>query len=410
MIHFEQIHGALRETSPAGTGLFSPSAEESVGVSGVVGGATPLLEPVLESGTATGRESWMVQSTEEYEGEETSRELNHLASDRDSETCSNGVASGRAYSSEDSSSEFPQVARSSKLVDRGDIQSRRDRAESREHNMPPMVSLREDFPVASSPITGSISFTASGFSRLSPSEKEIRASTPTGYIDASGNHVPRVFVERPFSPPERDGSSIAAGDFAHSSDWSLGEPISSNPSPRNSRSPLGPSSPEAVANEEPVVPSLFSKGKAKEVELADISSLPGSASTYSQKERVTESKTLSTVTPPSSIPLTNSSPQLEHPSPSPPTTYGSHPRAHVSYTAFPHSPQLYKSSLATPHVLGNEAEPASLPQPRARANSNRVQGSHLKDRGCYQQPASATPSSKGEQGSTEFLEDFIDGF
>ena len=90
----------------------------------------------------------------------------------------------------------------------------------------------------------------------------------------------------------------------------------------------------------------------------------------------------------------------------------------LPFSAFPHVPQLlHKSALSTPHVLGvgggggggGEGDGGGRSQPFQ-------QGRTLVQRSNHTQPATTaaeTASSRLhnlEGGSTEFLEDFIDGF
>ena len=418
----------MRETSPAGAGLFGPSSEcaseEPVGMAGEVGGDTPVLGRSVQESDGLGNEgveSWKEWNMEDRRDSSSNRNLNRIA---DQELHSSVAPSRRGGPSEgvslESSLDFPVVKRSSKLVSAGVIQSRRERAESKEHNMPPSpLDPTEEFP------SGSIFFTASGFSRLSPSESEIRASTPTGYADHGDNHVPQVFVERPFSPPERDGSSIAAGDFVNSSDWSSGGLECSNDVSRNSRTHTDERSPPPLTSQvaapvvgesdsEPMLP-LLNRGKAREVELVDINTLPLSEPSLYSKGELQTAETNS-VLPGASTPPNNHFPLSSEglPSDSSPPSDSSHPRAELSYTAFPRSPQLYKSSLATPHVLGGHQEVESAPAPhRVRANSNRLQNPLAKVRGHNHYPATTSGGgrsrSHSEEESTEFLEDFIDG-
>jgi hypothetical protein len=260
-----------------------------------------------------------------------------------------------------------------------------------------------------------------------------------------------MFVEQPFSPPEKNSSSIAAVELTNSSDWSAGALVS-NDDTRHSRSPadkIGPS-PLSLSVEKSESESMFSLFKrTRDVDIffdasqqkpgvnpaASTGSTTPGASTYSQRDREVEPKLLSGVnkphllkgsshlqagqlrtdltvagtrahdtplisssTPPTNITLPSSS--------SPP----SHPRAQRSFSAFPHSPKPYKSALATPHVLGGQQEmEPPLQHNRVRANSSRMQKPHPKSTGSNHQPATPSGSHISREGSTEFLEDFIDG-
>lgn len=542
MVHYGRDHDDMRETSPAGAGLFSPpgecSGDEGLSSVGVVAGSFPRVT-LGSSGGGGGK------GVESHGGEV---ELHPLgcelkSSEHTSNHIINGIASvggvnfsvgGLDEGEEESCLDFRSIRRSSKLVDLNDLQALRVRAESCEHNFPPpehehsipmatqpppnpKQQLQESLTESLSPYTGSIHFTASGFSRMSPSsENGIRSSTPTGnYMEDSGGgggqQVPQVFVERPFSPPDvawpTDSAAPIAGDFPSISDWSSRGGIDHSHS-TNSRSlaegeeeelssmGIGPSpcllegsgADESDSSVSPPLPPKIKEGKVKEVELAEMSDVrlsenltgregralvegqalvselepsllsgkmntytnnPFSASTvnpcstvavnpystaadnpYSTTTTVNSYST-ATVNPYSTtavnpystttssadaLPMNNMPPST---SPVLPPRVGSHPRAaaHSSpFSTFLHSPQPYKSSLATPHVLGgrgdddDDAEP--LEQVRVRANSNRTERWVSHDPrskvGVSQSPSS--PLSHSTEGSTDFLENFIDGF
>lgn len=310
--------------------------------------------------------------------------------------------------------------------------------------------------------------------------------------------VPRVFVDRPFSPPDVSGGSTSTtgidssapvdGDFpssalsdwssrgetdhSHSTanSWSLAEgegelsSVGVGPSPRSLLEASGAAD-ESDSSVSPPLPLKLKEGKVREVELTEISSLsdhltgrqalvserlepslasgktnaytsnpfsatavnpcstssvnPNPCSTSSVNPCSTTTTTVnpyptttsSTAAAADTLPVSNtppSSPGL------PPRVGADHPRAAAyssSFSTFLHSPRPYKSSLATPHVLGHDDDD-DAGQTRARANSNRTgterwASSHELKVGVSPSPS---PLSHSTEGSTEFLENFIDGF
>lgn len=335
-----------------------------------------------------------------------------------------------------------RVRRSSKLVDPDSIQAIRARAETREHNLPPPESLQDNFPEQLSPTTGSVFFTVDGFSKMTPSNNnDIRSSTPTGFDNPGSNEVPQVFIEPPFSSSSEEPSRIAAllssgsscsekRDFdGSSSDWSsavvtrgnqassrsladeLSEvgislsPLSSSgaPTPWGGGAVPAPVVPHPVVAPAELVKSELLGGRGKEVELMDTNNWFPSSEPSSAQGQQTELET----TPPlnknskdigTTPPLPSHSPKMMPPShrtpPSPPL---------VPYSAFIHSPQMYRSSVATPHVLVSDQDYAYRP----RSRSNRMEAELRPRKSGGVEDAGGQCS---EEGNTEFLEDFIDNF
>ena len=494
MVHYGRNQDDIREASPAGTGLFSPPEEcaslPSVGVAGSSPGVTLMLGSDRGGGKGVESHTEGVELDGELTSSRHASNHNHM----------NGAASvgGVGFSRGDidevegeSSLDFRSVRRSSKLVDPNDLQALRVRAGSREHNLPPSVPATTPLPPDSKQqqqqvqqqqqqvqqqqqqlqesltesYTGSIHFTASGFSTMSPSsENGIMSSTPTGnYMKDSGGgrcHVPQVFVEQLFSPPDvtRPTTDPAAPDFPNISDWSSRGGIDHSHS-TDSRSlaeeelssvGLGPSphslglsgADESDSSVSPPLPPKLKEGKVKEVELAEISTLPDAKHLTGQPSLSSGKTNASTNNNPFSAsavnststaagnaystamvnphPTTTSSPPMSNASPPSPVLLprvDSHPRATYSssFSTFLHSPMPYKSSLATPHVLGgrghdDDTEPPE--QTRVRANSNRTErwSSHDPRLKVGMSPSPSSTLSHSTEGSTDFLENFIDGF
>ena len=404
--------------------------------------------------------------------------------------------------SEESVLEFSGRRRSSRLVDGTKIQALRARAESREHNFPPpqLGPGRDDFPLppsqfppapataldtslTSDTTTPPIFFTASGFSRVSPtaSDQEMQPSTPStttstattssAFTNSGSVEVSQVCVQQPFPPTTTTTTTTttsAEGTLSHATPifsiggneeeaeagrrdaWSsLNEVsaaetlstiqakvvvggVSSHPSPEEV-------SPGVVMSGgvsgvggcglgvEPSPPSPYLLVKSSrlgdneaEVELVDITAMPTPPldkplplvellSTRSEPVVANPSRTTNPLPTTGSASSTETTPPKQAPTHSPPT---------LSYS-FPHSPQLYRSSLATPHVLGG-ASPLDETEPgggggggryshRPRACSNRAEAgltrSHLRPG-----KGEGRGRSHSSEGSTEFLEDFIDNF
>ena len=135
----------------------------------------------------------------------------------------------------ESNMDFPNRRRSSKLVDPSDIQVRRALTESKVHNLPPEELLQSNVYLEHlSQDSGSIYFTASGFSKLSPSDAETRSVSP-GYTE--GNLTPQALVQQSFSPNvEKLCSSLEKKAPPASSDLSL--VLSHNSSTRSRDSSL----------------------------------------------------------------------------------------------------------------------------------------------------------------------------
>ncbi len=300
-IYFRQQD--LREGSPAGTGLFDPCSSPPENSGGGLFSDTPGSSELNRHSVLDG-----------HEGEG----IGGVVSSRKPESSPSLSATDRALFLEkvdlhslnaESNLDFPNRRRSSKLVDPSDIQARRVRVETREHNLPPEAlhhggekekegDYRLDTKVS----------TPSGFSTTGINS---RSSSRTSSNAEEGQMVqPQVFVQ---STDHRNGRTNEESTSSIGTVLNLPSQSDDDRSPSISLSPRH-AVPSGVGGD------VLRENSLKESPLVIPDRIP----------------------PPPSPPQPPSSPQ-------------------VSFAGTVHHTPMYRNFMATPHVLGTTTvEPSNI--------------------------------------------------
>ena len=412
----------MRETSPAGAGMFAPSAKSKDLSSNVNDSSNLSVPDSFES---------------EEQGNIIKDDSSHFESGESSFQLSNDEKGPPRFLSEyaelydldvESSMDFPSRRRSSRLVDPSDIQTRRLRAEAREHNLAPEPlksdfprnlapeRLKSDFPEPSPSNMGPIFFTVGGFSSVDPSDGEMLTSTPTNQINSDNQLHERIendltgtdtliVKERDYNTLHAscDVSPVVSRDSHSNSELNISDYSGTKDTGPNDSSPKT----STLSLEVPsyVSPTVHTSKQRKEVELVDITSLSSATPPVSSLHGTELSTVNSTLyqTEPKECVSPSSNPSVSDHDRIPSSPSGSViASSKISFdSALNHTAQPYRSTVATPHVLGSNVDPYEdhYSHSSRTGSGTRLQGN-----------TGSSHSQAESEGDNQFLEDFIDGF